>query len=194
LSEQGSLFFDSELKVIRHQSMSDRSAQAEAQMSVAALTSWKQRVFDYQQQVRHSLSPQQQGLFELADFLDPDSIDPYKLRQQNTEFYKWRYSDSGTAALYFVIDYELPIVLYIGQTAKSNQRWQGKHDCKDYLMAYREVHFKLHWPTALGTAFYPHAPALAKFRRKLEAALIHKWRSPFNRENAKYWSTPFLDN
>jgi hypothetical protein len=163
-------------------------------MGLAMLQDWKQRVFDYQQQVRQTLSPQQQGLFEPADSLDLDSIDPYKLRQQNTEFYKWRYGDSGTAAVYFVIDYELPIVLYIGETAKSNQRWKGKHDCKDYLMRYREIHYRQDLPTALGTAFYPHAPALAKPRRKLESALIHQWRSPFNRENAQYWNTPFLDN
>ncbi len=163
-------------------------------MSLAALAEWKQRVFAYQQQVQQTLSPQQQGLFDPTDTLDPDKIDPYKLRQQNTEFYKWKYSDSGTAALYFVIDDEVPILLYIGQTAKSHQRWKGRHDCKDYLMSYRTIHYRLNVPTALGTAFYSQAPALAKPRRKLESALILKWRSPFNKENTKYWNTPFLDN
>lgn len=197
MTEQGSLFSNSELRQFRRSGLRERQAcyRVNPSMSLTVLTDWKQRVFEYQQQVRQTLSPQQPGLFDLfLETPDPDSIDPYQLRQQNTEFWQWKHDDTGTAAYYFVIDYELPILLYIGETAKSNQRWKGKHDCKDYLLSYRQIHHQYQVATALGTAFFTQAPTQAKPRRKLESALIYKWRSPFNKENCSYWNTPFVDN
>jgi hypothetical protein len=197
VTEQGSLFSGNELRQFRRAGVRERQSHYSVAppMSLTALTDWKQRVFEYQQQVRHTLTPQQQGLFTLyPEPLDPDQIDPYQLRQQNTEFWQWQQSDAGTAAFYFVIDYELPILLYIGETAQSNQRWKGKHDCKDYLLSYRQIHHQYQATTTLGTAFSTHAPTQTKRRRNLELALIYKWRSPFNKENCSYWNTPFVDN
>ena len=31
------------------------------------------------------------------------------------------------------------IILYIGETNSANKRWKGEHDCKNYLMNYKEA-------------------------------------------------------
>jgi hypothetical protein len=166
----------------------------QGEMSPAALTAWKQRIFQYQRHVK--VQPIQQGnLFEalptVADTIDSETIDPFSLPQQNTEFWRSKVEDSGVAALYFVIDYELPILLYVGETVKSNQRWKGEHDCKRYLLNYRQVHYQHQLPSQLGIGFWAQAPLQTRARQKLETALIYKWRSPFNKENWQLWGTPF---
>ena len=42
--------------------------------------------------------------------------------------------------MYFVIDSmeSSKIILYIGETNSANKRWKGEHDCKNYLMNYKE--------------------------------------------------------
>lgn len=166
-------------------------------MGCAALQSWKQRIFEYQRQVKISPPTEQGALFDpvltsSAAQTDPDSINPFNLPQQNTEFWRWKASDQGTAALYFVIDYELPILLYVGETVKSNQRWKGVHDCKRYLLNYRQVHYQHQLTSMLGIAFWAETPVATRPRQRLESALIYKWRSPFNKENWDFWATPFV--
>ncbi|QYO62574.1 GIY-YIG nuclease family protein [Leptolyngbya sp. 7M] len=173
----------------------------ELEISRSALSAWKQRIFEYQQQVKQQLPMQQGSLFDWSDQLtsnpepdvtDPDSLDPFGLPQQNTEFWRWKAEDAGVAALYFVIDYEWPILLYVGETVKSNQRWKGEHDCKRYLLNYRQSHYQYQLQSMLGIAFWSQAPVQTRPRQKLESALIHKWRSPFNKENWQFWGTPFI--
>ncbi len=43
--------------------------------------------------------------------------------------------------MYFVIDSmeSSKIILYIGETNSANKRWKGEHDCKNYLMNYKEA-------------------------------------------------------
>lgn len=165
------------------------------QMSAEALSAWKQRVAKFQQQIC-TLKPMQQGsLFDLAPAnpeLDPHAIDPFNLPQQNTQFWRWKAEDAGVAALYFVIDYQLPLLLYVGETVKSNQRWKGEHDCKRYIDNYQQAHYQHQIETRLGTAFWLHAPTATRPRQKLESNLIYKWRSPFNKENWEFWGTPFI--
>ncbi len=155
----------------------------------AALAEWKQRIWQFQQQVQGT--PAQTSLFE-AESLASDAIDPFGLPRQNTEFWRWRADDAGVAALYFVIDYDLPILLYVGETVKSNQRWKGEHDCKRYLLNYRQVHYQHGLPSSLGIGFWPNAPQQVRPRQALELALIQKWRAPFNKENWRFWGTPFV--
>lgn len=165
-------------------------------LSPAALTDWKQRIFAYQQQVQQAIPLQQGLLFDLAaqaDTADPDALDPFTLPQQNTEFWRWQADSAGVAALYFVIDYEAAILLYVGETVKSNQRWKGEHDCKRYLLNYRQAHYQHQLSSTLGIAFWPDAPAETRPRQRLELALIKKWRSPFNKENWQFWGTPFTE-
>jgi len=163
------------------------------EMSQEALQHWKEAIAQYQQQVQQEQPEQQGSLFDLpVSPLDPDQINPFALPQQNTEFWRWQASpDQGTAALYFVIDYELPVLLYVGETVKSNQRWKGEHDCKRYLLNYRQAHYQHHLSSMLGIAFWAQAPVQTRPRQQLESALIYKWRSPFNKENWRFWGTPF---
>ncbi|MBW4521940.1 MAG: GIY-YIG nuclease family protein [Scytolyngbya sp. HA4215-MV1] len=164
------------------------------EMSGTALQEWKQRVFQYQQQVQISPPPQQVSLFDLAPapMQVATAIEPFTLPQQNTEFWRWKAEDQGVAALYFVIDYALPILLYVGETVKSGQRWKGEHDCKRYLLNYRQAHYQNQLESMLGIAFWAQAPEQTRPRQQLESALIAQWRSPFNKENWEFWGTPFV--
>jgi len=166
------------------------------------LQAWKLRIIRFQTKLQLAPDSQQGSLFELAPAVkttQADSIDPFALRRQNTEFWRWQFDDVGAAAMYFVIDYAAtdemahsPLLLYVGETVKSNQRWKGVHDCKRYLTNYRQSHFENGLDSELGIAFWPHAPSDRTPRQKLESDLIYRWRSPFNKENWRYWNTPFI--
>ncbi len=162
-------------------------------MSRETLQEWKQRVFHYQQRVRIGQTQQQGTLFELMVAVDDlaASINPFDLPQQNAEFWRWQAPDTGVAALYFVIDSELPILLYVGETVKSNVRWKGEHDCKRYILNYISAHRSHHLEVAVNIGFWSEAPTETRPRQQLESALIKKWRSPFNKENWEFWGTPF---
>jgi hypothetical protein len=213
--EQASLFSASELSATY-----TASRQPALPISREALQAWKQRIFEFQQQVTSCPSTQQGSLFSLefsselhsssdsdceltnesrittaaieTDPIDPNCIDPFTLPQQNTEFWRSTFSDTGTSALYFVIDHELPILLYVGETVKANQRWKGEHDCKRYLLNYVTAHRVHNLPVTVNIGFWAEAPQQTRPRQRLESALIKKWRSPFNKENWKIWGTPFI--
>lgn len=167
-------------------------------ISLDALQTWKQRIFQFQQRVQVGTPVEQGSLFgatpsaaEIAD-----TIAPFTLVQQNTDFWRWQVQDAGTAAYYFVIDYELPILLYVGETVKANQRWKGEHDCKryieNYISAHRQCEGNTTAPCRVGIAFLHSAPTTTRDRQQLETALIYKWRSPFNKQNWTFWGTPFV--
>ena len=155
------------------------------------LMDWKARVAAFQMAVKTEPIMEQASLFA-APAEPTETINPFTLPQQNTEFWRWQFSDVGVAALYFVIDYQSELLLYVGETVKSNQRWKGDHDCKRYLMNYRQAHYHHNLDNQLGIAFWRHAPAERRPRQAIESALIYKWRSPFNKENWKFWGTPFV--
>lgn len=157
------------------------------------LLNWKNQVFRYQQQVREQ-PPQQETLFELTSTVDDltDAIDPFSLPRQNIEFWRWKAEDAGVSALYFVIDEDVPLLLYVGETVKSNQRWKGEHDCKRYVASYVSAHRAWNLPVAVNIGFWQNAPQETRPRQQLESALIFKWRSPFNKENWGFWKTPFV--
>ena len=176
-----------------------RHFQPTTKVGLFELKAWKQRVIDFQSQL--SAIEQQGSLFgdsspALLDLVS--AIAPFTLRKQNTEFWRWHFDDVGVAAMYFVIDYastahSRPMLLYIGETIKSNQRWKGEHDCKRYLLNYRQTHYDNGLTSELGIAFWPEAPGDRKARQQLESALIRHWRSPFNKENWQFWNTPFVE-
>jgi len=189
LTDQISLFSDGDVQSSRY---SNRVPPLS--ISQDALVEWKQRVFKFQSQVKVTPPAQQSTLFDVPTPItaDPNSVEPFQLRQQNIEFWRWKGTDAGIPAFYFVIDYELPIVLYVGETVKSGQRWKGEHDCKRYIDNYRQVHYPYGLTTKLGIAFWLQAPTATRSRQQLESALIYKWRSPFNKENWVFWGTPFV--
>lgn len=170
----------------------------QAECSAAELADWQQRVHQFQRQVQGDGPPSQGSLFDLAASApetSPDpvfAIDPFTLSPRNAEFWREQFDDVGNAALYFVVDHALPILLYVGETVKANQRWKGTHDCKRYILNYVSAHRRHDRTVAVNIGFWPHAPADRKARQALESALIRRWRSPFNKENWRFWGTPFV--
>jgi hypothetical protein len=145
-------------------------------MSAEALLRWKSQIFDYQQRTRESAPPQQTALFDVAPkHCDPDRIDPLTLQLQSMSFYRMPADSPGEACLYFVIDSTVNLVLYIGETCRSNKRWKGIHACKDYIASYQDLHYRYGLQTAVNAAFWWDAPVERKPRQELELNLILKW-------------------
>ncbi|MBW4481756.1 MAG: GIY-YIG nuclease family protein [Tildeniella torsiva UHER 1998/13D] len=160
-------------------------------MPADELQGWKQRVAQFQATVQ--ADPSVQGtLFDVADASPADTINPFALPPRNAEFWRGQFQESGVPALYFVVDHDAAVLLYVGETVKSNQRWKGVHDCKRYILSYVEVHRIHDLPVAVNIGFWPHADGDRKARQALELELIRRWRSPFNKENWAIWSTPFV--
>ncbi len=161
-------------------------------MDANTLEQWKSQIFDYQQQTR-SLNPHQQTtLFDLTpSHCDPDKIDPFNLKVRSLAFWRMPADSHGDSCLYFVIDNQVPLLLYVGETCRSNKRWKGIHDCKDYIASYLDLHYKYKLQTAVNIAFWWDAPTDRRSRQQLELKLILKWRSPFNKENWEKWGQPF---
>lgn len=189
MTEQRSLFSDLELRHIRHSSL---DAAPQLEMSAEALQDWKQRVYQYQQQVIQDERPAQGTLFNTFTLDTPTTIDPFSLPPQNIEFWRWPAGEPGLAALYFVVDHTQPLLLYVGETCKANQRWKGVHDCKRYIRNYIAAHRTHNLNVSVSIGFWTHAPAEVRPRQRMELELICKWRSPFNKENARHWGTPFI--
>ncbi|MGC1310389.1 MAG: GIY-YIG nuclease family protein [Phormidesmis sp.] len=197
IDQQSFLLSDSAMQSISYSTYENFKPQLT--LTATELQQWKQRVIAFQVKLSAAPSAQQGSLFDLSreDETDPASIDPFSRRRQNTEFWRWQFDDVGAAAMYFVIDYAAiagggKLLLYVGETVKSNQRWKGEHDCKRYLANYRQAHYDHGLDSELGIAFWPQAPVERQARQKLEAALIYRWRSPFNKENWRFWNTPFV--
>ena len=161
-------------------------------MDLDALSKWKSQIFEYQQRVRESQPPQQTTLFDIApNYCDPDKIDPLKLQLQPMSFYRMPTTDSGSACLYFVLDTAIGIILYVEETCRSNKRWKGVHDCKQYIENYQSLHYQHGMKTAINMTFWWEAPVETRPRQQLELSLILKWRSPFNFQNWHLFGQPF---
>ncbi len=160
-------------------------------MSLKALLQWKSQLFDYQQLVRESQPPQQTALFDLQrTHCDPDAIDPFSLPLQSMAFYRMP-TDAGSAAIYFVIDNAIPLLLYVSETCRSGKRWKGEHGCKQYLDSYHSLHHHYGLQREVSIAFWWDAATDRRSRQELELNLILKWRSPFNKESWERWGQPF---
>ncbi|MGV0104760.1 GIY-YIG domain-containing protein [Nostoc sp. DSM 114160] len=106
-------------------------------------------------------------------------------------FWRMPADSPGDACLYFIIDSAASLVLYVGETCRSNKRWKGIHGCKDYIASYQDLHYRYKLQTAVNAAFWWDASVERKPRQELELSLILKWRSPFNKENWERWEQPF---
>ncbi|MCU0570094.1 MAG: GIY-YIG nuclease family protein [Oculatellaceae cyanobacterium Prado106] len=190
MAEQPSLFDGAEIQTtsFRYQEA------ANLWMSQEALAQWKRRIAEFQYQVRFSPFEEQGSLFEeTAATTKAMAIDPFSLYLYNFFFFEQPASQHpDKPSMYFVIDMQVPLLLYVGETVKANQRWKGVHDCKRYVLNYRDLHTKYGLETAINTAFYWDIPAEVRPRQALETALIERWRSPFNKENWTFWGTPFV--
>ena len=166
-------------------------------MGIDSLQIWKEAIANHQNSAITTRPTTQTSLFDLpSNHCDPDAINPFGLTFHPAEFYRLPTMDAGDACIYFVIDLmataRSPLLLYIGETCRSSKRWQGVHDCKRYVMNYRELHYTHSIPTQIVMSFWWDAPSKSSQRQKLERELITKWRSPFNKENWQTWGTPFI--
>ncbi|MHC5612384.1 MAG: hypothetical protein ACYTXA_15580 [Nostoc sp.] len=122
-------------------------------MSLEALLKWKAQILDYQQRVRESKPPLQVTLFDIApNHYNPDQIDPLLLRLVPMSFYRMPASCPGDACLYFIVDSAADLILYVGETCRSNKRWKGIHACKDYIASYQDLHYRYEMKTAVKEA------------------------------------------
>jgi hypothetical protein len=161
-------------------------------MDKLALVQWKSQINSYQQQAKASHPVKQATLFDLTKtHCEPDSIDPFSLRLSPMSFYRLPADSPGDACIYFVIDSAAHLLLYVGETCRSNKRWKGTHDCKRYIEKYQQLHYQHQLERAVNLAFWWDAPIQVLLRQQLEQALIVKWRSPFNKENWERWGQPF---
>lgn len=180
-----------QLELFSNISLTSGCRMANPVMDAPTLMQWKSRILSYQQSIRNSPPSLQTSLFPLApSYCDPDQIDPFTLHLQSMAFY--RVPDLfGQAALYFVIDSAAELLLYVGETCQSHKRWKHTHDCKDYINSYQNLHYHYQIVTAVNIGFWWDAPIERTARQALEQAMIHKWRSPFNKEMWNLWGQPF---
>lgn len=156
-----------------------------------SLLEWKDRVLTYQQREKSRESPEQLALFDFAEpHASPNEIDPFSLRKHSHEF--WRLpADGGDACIYFVLDDAVPLLLYVGETARSDKRWKGTHYCKQYLENYIYLHRQYGLTVKVCISFWWDVPVQRSPRQKLELQLIHKWLPPFNKQSWNRWGQPF---
>ena len=161
-------------------------------MDKLALVRWKSRIYNYQQRVREGQSGKQTTLFDLTPtHCDPGKINPFSLQLQSMAFWRFPTNSPCESCVYFVVDSAAPLLLYIGETCRSNKRWKGTHDCKRYIEKYQGLHYQHQLSCAVNMAFWWDTPTNTKSRQQLEAALIQLWRPPFNKENWSRWGQPF---
>ena len=161
-------------------------------MSKEALIAWKSRIFTNQQRTLATKSPKQTSLFEPPrSHCDSELINPFQLKLHSSTFYRSR-KHGEKICVYFIIDNTLPLLLYIGETMQTaKQRWNGVHDCRDYIVNYIELHRKYDLEVKICTAFWYDTPENRTARLKLERELILRWQSPFNKENWNKYGKPF---
>ena len=169
------------------------------------LEDWQQRLAQHQHPLfKGQRGTAEQGLLFPQDQTNPGldapedaaaQFNPLDLRPQALSFWRWPQAPQQGAALYFVLDQpsptSSPLLLYVGETGRADQRWKGEHDCKSYLAAYSEALLKANLSLQLSIRFWLDVPALIKPRRALEQALIQRWLPPFNKETRARWATPF---
>ncbi|MEI6427067.1 MAG: GIY-YIG nuclease family protein [Pseudanabaena sp. ELA607] len=127
-----------------------------------------------------------------ADGFKCRQIDPFELAVYPAEFYRLPQLVGNDACIYFVIDQSAQLLLYVGETCRSQKRWQGAHDCKRYIQNYQLLHYQHQQPAAVVITFAWDVPQSPHQRKQLEQQLIQLWRSPFNRENWHHWQAPFI--
>jgi len=192
LNERETTLTHEQLDLFNNATLKPTRRQEPLLIDADTLRQWKARIFDYQKLVREDSPSQQTSLFELVPtHCDPNSIDPFSLRRLTMEFWRMPSDSPGHPCIYFVIDHTLPILLYVGESCKSSERWKGVHDCKRYVTKYHDLHQKYGLKRAVSIAFWFDTPSNRTARQDLELSLILRWRSPFNKENWSRWGQPF---
>jgi len=162
------------------------------------LIEWRNRIYNHQLKISkntHNKTLRQTSL-PINKISDEIKIDPFSLQPLSLNFWRNNQYIHNIPAMNFVIDSmeSSKIILYIGETNLANKRWKGEHDCKNYLMNYKEAlaHNKL--SSHQDIRFFLDVPKEVKLRRKLEQQLIYLWLPPFNKETRDRWATTFTNN
>ena len=107
------------------------------------LTEWRNKIYDHQLKISEDSHNKtfQQTILPVKKFFNEKKIDPFSLQPLSLNFWRTNQYIHNGPAMYFVIDSmkSSKIILYIGETNSANKRWKGEHDCKNYLMNYKEV-------------------------------------------------------
>ena len=162
------------------------------------LTEWRNRIYNHQIKISkdsHNKTLNQTSLF-INTISNERKIDPFSLQPLSLNFWRTNQYIHKGPAMYFVIDSmeSSKIILYIGETNIANKRWKGEHDCKNYLMNYKEALAQNNLSSHQDIRFFLDVPKEVKLRRKLEQQLIYLWLPPFNKETRDRWSTTFTNN
>ena len=162
------------------------------------LTEWRNKIHNHQLKISEDSHNRtfQQTILPVKNIFNEKKIDPFSLQPLSLNFWRTNQNVHNGPAMYFVIDSmeSSKVILYIGETNSANKRWKGEHDCKNYLMNYKEAlaHNKL--SSHQDIRFFLDVPKEVKLRRKLEQQLIYLWLPPFNKETRDRWATTFTNN
>ena len=162
------------------------------------LTEWRDRIYNHQFKISkdtHNKTLYQTSL-PINTISNERKIDPFSLQPLSLNFWRTNQFIHNGPAMYFVIDSieSSKIILYIGETNSANKRWKGEHDCKNYLMNYKEALAQNNLSSHQDIRFFLDVPKEVKLRRKLEQQLIYLWLPPFNKETRDRWATTFTNN
>ena len=167
-------------------------------IKVDLLTEWRNKIHNHQFKIlkdTHNKTFCQTSL-PLNKISDERKIDPFSLQPLSLNFWRTNQYIHDGPAMYFVIDSmeKSKIILYIGETNLANKRWKGEHDCKSYLMNYKEALANNNLSSHQDIRFFLDVPKEVKLRRKLEQQLIYLWLPPFNKETRDRWATTFTND
>ena len=162
------------------------------------LTEWRNRIHNHQFKISkdaHNKTFCQTSL-PINTISKERKIDPFSLQPLSLNFWRPNQYIHDGPAMYFVIDSmeKSKIILYIGETNVANKRWKGEHDCKNYLISYKEALANNNLSSHQDIRFFLDVPKEVKLRRKLEQQLIYLWLPPFNKETRDRWKTTFTTN
>ena len=136
------------------------------------LTEWRNRIYDHQLKISkdiHNKTLHQTNLL-VNTISNEKKIDPFSLQPLSLNFWRTNQYIHNGPAMYFVIDSmeSSKIILYIGETNVANKRWKGEHDCKNYLINYKEALANNNLSSHQDIRFFLDVPKEVKLRRKLE--------------------------
>ena len=107
------------------------------------LTEWRHRIHKHQFKISKDTQNKtlNQTSLTINTISNERKIDPFSLQPLSLNFWRTNQYIHHGPAMYFVIDSmeSSKIILYIGETNAANKRWKGEHDCKNYLMNYKEA-------------------------------------------------------
>jgi len=162
------------------------------------LTEWRNKIHNHQLKILEDSCNNnfQQTILPEKKIFNEKKIDPFSLQPLSINFWRTNQHIHNGPAMYFVIDTMTSsrIILYIGETNSANKRWKGEHDCKKYLINYKEALANNNLSSHQDIRFFLDVPKEVKLRRKLEQQLIYLWLPPFNKETRDRWKTTFTNN